>query len=71
MSVLRPQADCGGASSRPQQSRARCEQVRMTAAIFFAKTKMGWIDGPRNATAFEGFDVSRDFGNFLLRRVRA
>jgi len=44
MSVLRPQADCGGASSRLQQSRARCEQVRITAAIFFAKTKMGWID---------------------------
>ena len=42
MSVLRPQADCGGASSRLQQSRARCEQVRTTAAIFFAKTKMGF-----------------------------
>lgn len=44
MSVLRPQADCGGASSRLQQSRARCEQVRITAAIFFAKTKMGWTE---------------------------
>src|SRR5260370_14905622 len=44
MSVLRPKVDCGGASSRLQQSRARCEQVRITAAIFFDKTKMGWIE---------------------------
>jgi len=43
ISVLRPQADCAGASSRLQQSRARCEQVRMTAAIFFAKTEMSWL----------------------------
>jgi hypothetical protein len=42
---------CSAASSRLRrrvepatQSRARCEQVRMTAATFFAKTKMGWTE---------------------------
>jgi hypothetical protein len=55
MSVLRPQADCGGASSRLQQSRARCEQVRMTEAIFFAKTKMGWTERVVNKHAKTAF----------------
>ena len=41
MSVLQPQADCGGASSWLQQSRARCEQVRMTAGNLLRQNQDG------------------------------